>query len=53
MNLEAPGWFDIIALVIFGAIVYLLVRPTSNAAQGVTAVSDALANVVKMAVGGS
>lgn len=50
-------WSDIfwktVAAAIFAAIVYMLVRPQSNAATGVTAVSDALANVVKMATGGS
>ena len=50
-------WSDTFWKVVSGAvlvgIVYVLVRPQSNAATGITAVSDALSNVVRMAVGGS
>lgn len=50
MSLPETFW-TIIAMAIFGAIVFVLVRPTSNAASAVTAVTDTLANVVKMAIG--
>jgi uncharacterized membrane protein YoaK (UPF0700 family) len=42
-----------LATIFFAGIVYVLVRPQSNAASAVTAVTDTLANVVKMALGGA
>lgn len=42
-----------VAGAVFVGIIYVLVRPQSDAAQGITAMFDAFANVIKMAVGGS
>lgn len=46
-------FWKMVAGAVFVGIVYVLVRPQSNAATGITGVFDTLANVVKMAVGGS
>lgn len=47
------GFWQVVAGAVLVGIVYVLVRPQSNAAVGITALSDTVANVVKMAVGGS
>lgn len=48
----ADAFWQGLAVIIFAALVFVLVRPGSNAPGAVTAVTDTLANIVKEAVGG-